>query len=291
MMRRLRIGMTLLFIAAALAGCREGAPSSIVVGSKNFTESVILGELVAQRLEAAGCRVDRRLNLGGTLVCDRAIAGGSLDVYVEYSGTALTAILGEPTSSDREAVNRTIRQRYRARGLHWGPGLGFDNTFAMLVRRSDSERLGLRSIGDLHRVADRFQAGFGYEFTERPDGWPGLQQAYGFRFAKPPITMDLGLTYKALASGRVDLIAGNSTDGLIETLGLHQLEDDRHYFPPYEAAVVARRDIERKCPSARAALDSLAAIFDDAAMRRLNEQVDRRVKSEREVAGEMLRLQ
>src|SRR6266567_1338989 len=169
-----------------LAAC---AKKPVVVGSKNFTESVILGEMLAQKLESAGCRVDRRLNLGGTLVCDAAIASGSLDAYVEYSGTALMAILHQPQASLADA--------YEKRGLHWGPNLGFNDTFAMIVRRNAP----VMTISDLKSVESAAQPGFGYEFAARPDGWNGLLVHYGLHFAKPPQTMDLGLTYKALASG------------------------------------------------------------------------------------------
>ncbi len=271
-----------------IAACsRERAP--VVVGSKNFTESVILGELIAQTLESAGCRVDRRLNLGGTLVCDTAIQAGSIDVYAEYSGTALTAILRKATQSDPASVESIVRTEYERRGLAWGPALGFNNTFAILVRKRDAARLGLRTIGDLARVKHEFQPGFGYEFTERPDGWPGLQAHYGFELERSPRVMDLGLTYKALEAGEVDVIAGNSTDGLIASLGLHMLEDDRAYFPPYDAAVVSRAGIDQKCAGARAALDSLAGRLDDEAMRRLNYEVDGRKRDLAEVVRELLR--
>jgi len=262
-----------------LASCRSEKP--VVVGSKNFTESVILGELLAQKLESSGCKVDRRLNLGGTLVCDAAIAAGSLGTYVEYSGTALTAILHQPLQQSRAAVNDSVTKAYANRGLHWGANLGFNDTFAMIVRRN----AGLKTISDLERVAATFQPGFGYEFASRPDGWNGLLQHYGLHFTKSPKTMELGLTYKALAAGQVDLIAGNSTDGLIESLGLTVLEDDRHYFPPYDAAVVYRNDLDPKC---RAALDSLANILDDTAMRRLNYEVDGRKRRVEDVVREFL---
>jgi len=285
----LRIGPMALLCLVLAACARETQP--IVVGSKNFTESVILGELVAQTLESAGCRTERRLNLGGTLVCDKAITSGSIDVYVEYSGTALTAILNRPTSSDAARVDAIVREAYAARGLDWGPALGFDNTFAMLVRRDDASRLGLRTISDLAKVERDFRPGFGYEFTERPDGWPGLQRAYGFELARAPVSMDLGLTYKALAAGNVDLIAGNSTDGLIESLGLVMLKDERRFFPPYEAAVVAGRAASGKCASARAALDSLSGRIDDSTMRRLNLEVDGNKRDIAEVVAELVKTQ
>ena len=256
----------LIVFAVLFAACRE--KEAIVVGSKNFTESVILGELIAQRLEKAGCRVDRKLDLGGTLVCDNAITSGALDVYPEYSGTAQAAILAG------KVPMAGLPDAYAKRGLRWGPALGFENTFAMIVRKADAERLGLRRISDLANVTKTFRAGFGYEFVERPDGWQGLQRHYGLVFAQPPQTMDLGLTYRALAAGQVDLIAGNSTDGLIDSLGLVVLEDDRRFFPEYDAAIVSRADIGRKCTAAPEALESLRNVFDEAAMRRLNYAVD-----------------
>ncbi|HEY5610334.1 MAG TPA: glycine betaine ABC transporter substrate-binding protein, partial [Thermoanaerobaculia bacterium] len=212
------------------------------------------------------------------------IVAGSLDTYVEYSGTALTAILHQPITSSRNEVDRIVQRESAKRGLVWGPNLGFNNTFAMLVRKGE----GLARISDLERVADRYQPGFGYEFVERPDGWPGLQKAYGFAFAKTPKTMDLGLTYRALAAGEVDLIAGNSTDGLIEALGLVMLEDDRGYFPPYDAAVVMRRDIDRKCPGAMKALGSLGGKIDDGTIRRLNYEIDGKKRDVAEVVREFL---
>lgn len=269
----------LVVAALLLAACSK---KPVVVGSKNFTESVILGELLAQKVESAGCRADRRLNLGGTLVCDAAITAGSLDTYVEYSGTALTAILHQPPLKSRDEVTRTVAAAYAKRGLHWGPNLGFNDTFAMIVQKNS----GLRAISDLKRVESTFQPGFGYEFASRPDGWRGLLQHYGLQFAKSPKTMDLGLTYKALAAGQIDLIAGNSTDGLIESLGLQVLDDDRHFFPPYDAAVVYRNDLDPKC---RAALDSLSGILDDAAMRRLNYEVDGQKRRVVDVVRDFLR--
>ncbi len=265
---------------ALLSGCN--AHHVVVVGSKNFTESIILGEMEVQALEHAGCPADRRFNLGGTLVCDEAIRSGGIDTYVEYSGTALTAILHQPPMQSRDAVTQLVAGEYAKRGLHWGPDLGFNDTFAMIVRKNS----GLRTISDLRRVEKEFQPAFGYEFVSRPDGWPGLLQHYGLQFAKQPMTMDLGLTYKALAAGQADLIAGNSTDGLIQSLGLQVLDDNQHYFPPYDAAIVVRTGIDPRC---RAALDSLAGILNDAKMRELNYEVDGLKRPVRDVVREFLR--
>ncbi len=280
--RRLLAGGAMLVVALLIAACAR--KSAIVVGSKNFTESVLLGEIVAQRLERAGCTVSRKFDLGGTLVCDSAISAGGLDVYPEYSGTALTAILHRPINGDRQWVMTTVGAEYARRGLHWGPALGFENTFAMVVRRADADRLSLHTISDLHRVAETFRPGFGYEFVERPDGWTGLQKHYGLHFATPPKTMDLGLTYRALAAGQIDLIAGNSTDGLIDALGLVVLTDDRRFFPPYDAVLVSRDDIARKCAAAPAALASLRDAMNEETMRRLNYAIDGRHENRRDVA-------
>ena len=226
-----------LFSSAAAARRERGA---IVVGSKNFTEQLVLGELLAQAIERAGVPVDRRLNLGGTLICDRALISGDIDVYVEYTGTALTAVFHQPVSNDSSAVFDSVRTLYAKTGRTLLPPLGFNNTFAILVRGADARSLGLKSIDDAARQTPRWRAGFGYEFVERPDGFPGLAKAYGLRFPQPPRVMDLTLTYRALAAGQVDLIAGDATAGLIKGLDLAQLEDTRRYFPPYDAAAVAR---------------------------------------------------
>ena len=256
------------------AGCGPGGRG--VVGSKNFTESELLAEIVAQQLERrAGLAVERRYHLGGTFVCHEAIRSGQIDVYVEYTGTAYTAILRHPPVADAARVLRAVRDEYARRfGVTWLEPFGFDNTFAILVRRADAVRLGLRRISDLARVAPRWRAGFGYEFLERADGFRGLARTYGLRFAAPPTAMDLGLTYRALVEGRVDVIAGNSTDGQIAALDLVALEDDRRYFPPYQAAPVVRTAALREHPAIAAALAELAGKISDAEMRRLNALAD-----------------
>lgn len=265
-----------LAIAAGLTlgACRR--PPQVTVGAKNFTESDLLGEIVAQQIERrTGLAVDRKLHLGGTFVCQRAITAGDIDIYVEYTGTAFTAILKQPPIADRDSVYRFVAAEYPRRfQLRWTAPLGFDNTFAILVRRVDADRYRLRSIGDLARVAPHWKAGFGFEFLERADGFAGLAKRYGLTFSRPPTAMDLGLTYRALAEGHVDVIAGNSTDGQIAALDLVALADDRGYFPPYQAGPVVRSALLARYPAVGAALAELGGKISDAEMRRLNAQAD-----------------
>jgi len=258
-----------------LAGaCGRG--DRVVIGAKNFTESDLLAEIMAQQIERrTGLLVVRRLHLGGTFVCHAAIVAGDIGIYPEYTGTAYAAVLKHPPITDRDSVYRATQAEYQARfGLVWGRPLGFNNTFAILVRHGDAARDGLRSISDLARVAGRWHAGFGYEFLERADGFQGLARTYGLAFAAPPTALDLGLTYRALADGRVDVIAGNSTDGQIAALDLVSLADDRHYFPPYDAVPIVRQSTLARFPQLRAALADLAGKLSAADIRRLNYAVD-----------------
>jgi len=260
-------------LSSAVAARRSGG--AIVVGSKNFTEQLVLGELLAQAIERnTGLPVDRRLNLGGTLICDRALLNGDVDVYVEYTGTALTAVFHQPVTTDASSVFETVRGLYARTGRTLLPPLGFNNTFAILVRGADARALRLRTIEEAARQAPRWRAGFGYEFAERPDGFPGLAKAYGLRFPDPPRVMDLTLSYRALASGQVDLIAGDATASLIKGLDLVQLEDNRHYFPPYDAAAVARAETLLRYPEVRGALERLSGRISAADMRAMNYAAD-----------------
>jgi glycine betaine/choline ABC-type transport system substrate-binding protein len=269
--------LTALLVATVIAapGC-DFRGDRIVVASKNFTEQTILAELVAQQIERrTELSVERRFFLGGTFVCHRAIVSGEVDIYVEYTGTALTAILELPPMQDPETVYTTVKDEYSERfGLTWGAPLGFNNTFAILVRGDDARSLGLETISDIAAHTPGWRAGFGYEFVEREDGFLGLAETYGLEFAGAPRTMDLGLTYRALADGQVDLIAGNSTDGLIRALDLVHLADDKSYFPPYYAAPVVRDGLLAQHPEVATALDELAGLIDGNEMRRLNFLVD-----------------
>jgi glycine betaine/choline ABC-type transport system substrate-binding protein len=268
-----------------VAACRER--TALRVGSKNFTEQVILGEIAAQALEAEGLAVDRRLDLGGTFVCHEALLAGELDLYPEYTGTAFTAILKEEPVSDPAAVRRAVERAYSEKWkLGWFPPLGFENTFALAMRGDDARRRGISKISDLAAHPD-LRPGFGYEFLERADGYPGLAAAYGLAFRSRPREMDLGLLYAALGQNQVDVVAGNSTDGLIPALGLAVLEDDRRYFPPYEAAFVARQKVFDD-PRALRALRMLSEAIPVEEMRRMNAAVDRDGRHPRDVARELL---
>ena len=284
--------MLLLAIAAAVAAgaaLANRATADVVVGSKNFTEQVILGELLAQTIERdTGLTVERRLNLGGTLICERALAGGDIDVYVEYTGTSLTAIFHQPVEKDSRRVFDTVRELYARSGRTVLPPLGFNNTFAILVRGRDAREQRLKTIDDAARLAPGWRAGFGYEFLERPDGYPGLSAAYNLRFAQSPSVMDLTLSYRALASGQVDLIAGDATAGLIKALDLFRLEDNRHYFPPYDAVPVARSATLLRYPGVRRALEGLAGQISADDMQAMNDAVDAQHQDPAEVVRRFL---
>jgi osmoprotectant transport system substrate-binding protein len=257
--------------------CRESSQPNITVGSKFFTEQVVLGELLAQHVEArTGIHVVRKSNLGGTLLCHKALLSGELDLYVEYTGTALTAVLHEaPGADDSAEIYQRVKKRYAdGFSLEVTEPLGFENTFAMVVRAADARQYHLRAVSDIAPLAQGWRAGFGYEFLERPDGYQGWSHRYGLRFAAPPSVMDLGLIYRALVEKKVDIVAGNSTDGLIAALDLVPLEDDRHYFPPYDAVPIVRRDTLLRFPQLRVAMADLAGKISANDMRRLNAAVD-----------------
>ncbi len=279
---------TLVAGLAALAPA-AGTREAIVVGSKSFTEQLILGELVAQAIEqTTDLRVDRRLNLGGTLICERALRGGDIDLYVEYSGTALTAIFKQPVVQDRARALAVVREAYARTGRTLGPPLGFNNTFAILVRGETARRLGVRTLSEAAPHTPAWRAAFGYEFLDREDGYRGLVARYGLRFAAPPRSMDLNLVYRALQAGEVDFVAGDATSGLIPALDLAVLEDDRAYFPPYDAVPVVRTATLLRVPELHAALDLLAGKIDADTMRQLNAAVDVAKRDHAAVAREFL---
>ncbi|MCM1985277.1 glycine betaine ABC transporter substrate-binding protein [Lyngbya confervoides] len=265
-----------LGLAIALGGCQGQNPSTIVIGSKNFTEQLILAELIAQQIEAkTDLTVVRKLNLGGTFVCHEGIKSGELDLYPEYTGTAYSAILKLPPLSNAQAVFAQVQSEYAQQfNLSWSQPLGFNNTFAMVVRGEDARQNNLTTLSDLAKVAPQWRAGFGYEFLERQDGFPGLAKTYNLQFAQPPRTMDLGLIYRALSEKQVDVVAGNSTDGVLSRLDFVILEDDRQYFPPYQAAVVMRNETLQRHPELKDAIATLAGQISETEMQQMNDQVD-----------------
>lgn len=270
----------LLLLVSTLfcSSCRQAAPPHLTIGSKFFTEQVLLAELLAQHIEArTGIPVVRKTNLGGTLLVHKALLAGDLDLYIEYTGTALTAVLNDsPTPTDTSAtIYARVKQKYSDQfHLDLTEPLGFANSFAMVVRQDDAARYHLRTMSDLAPAAPRFRIGVGYEFLERPDGFRGWSDRYGLRFAAHPSVMDLGLLYRALVDHQVDIVAGNSTDGLIDSLHLVPLDDNLRYFPPYDAVPVVRHSALEKFPQLRAALADLAGKITGDDMRHLNALVD-----------------
>ena len=278
----------LLLLCLALAACGGRRDDVIVIGSKNFTEQRILGELLAQTVESVGLKAERKFDLGGTFVCDAALRAGQIDMYVEYTGTALSAILKEDATgkSPREVYER-VKEAYAKDGLVWMEPLGFDNTFALVIRGDESHRLGLQTISDIVPYAKRWRAGFGYEFKERADGYPALQRLYGLSF-DAELIMDLGLIYRALIDRRIDLAVGNTTDAQIERLHLATLRDDYSAFPPYEAAPVIRDLVLRRSEHLRLSLSQLAGSVSLEQMRHLNAQAEAMHRSPREIVTEFL---
>jgi len=285
------IVLMLSMTALLLPACSPSHSNRIVIGSKNFTESFILGELMAQQIEArTGLKVDRRFYLAGTYICHQAVLAGRIDMYPEYTGTALTAILKQKTDGDQADVYQRVKDEYERRfGLTLGPAFGFNDTFAMEIRGDEARQLNIKTLSQAAAFAPHWRAGFGYEFMERPDGYRGLVAAYGLHFAENPRVMDLGLLARALQDRQIDLAAGNTTDGLIPALDLFVLEDDQHYFPPYEAVPVIREQVLRDHPVVAEVLKGLAGKISDAEMRQLNYAVDGQHRDAKQVVHDFLK--
>jgi osmoprotectant transport system substrate-binding protein len=264
------------FLLLTLTACAPPRPNHPVIGAKNFTEQVVLGELLAQEIETkAHLPVERRFYLAGSYICQQAMLAGRIDSYVEYTGTALTAILKQPIDRDPQQVLATVTRLYQSRyHITVAPPLGFENTFAMVIRGDDAQRLHISTLSQAAKDTPQMRLGVGYEFEQRPDGLPGLEAAYGLHFNGPPRVMDLGLLYRALLDHQVDMIAANSTDGPIKAYHLTILEDDLHYFPPYQAVPLVRDEALRRWPQIQTALNALAGKITADDMRQMNEAVD-----------------
>jgi glycine betaine/choline ABC-type transport system substrate-binding protein len=283
------LGGVLLSIITSLTGCVSSSPR-IVLCSKNFTEQLILGELLAQTIEAqTDLQVERRFNLAGEL-CHQALVAGQVDLYVEYTGTAFTNILKQKPISDAKAVFNQVKSSYaQTYQVAWMPPLGFNNSFAMVVRGDDAKQFNWKTISDLEPKSPQIRFGCGYEFVEREDGLPGLTKTYNLKFSEPAKTMDLSLIYQALAEKQVDLVAGGTTDALIDVLGLVVLEDDKNYFPPYEAAPIVRQETLDRYPQLNSVLQQLGGTISASEMRQLNYEVDGKQRSYEEVVQEFLK--
>jgi glycine betaine/choline ABC-type transport system substrate-binding protein len=278
--RRFRLRLSL--VALLTSACSH--EPRVRVASKNFSEQLILGEIVAQHLEnRLHGHVSRKLDLGGTLLTQQAMVSGDVDVYPEYTGTALTAVLKEKPIKDPAQVLAKVRQGYAQWHLEWLPPLGFENTFAMAIRKDK-----LQTIAEA-AASKPWKLGAGYEFAHREDGLPGLMKTYGLRLSGSVKTMDLGLLYQALSKGQVEMVAGNSTDGMLSVLPITVLEDDKHYFPPYECALVVREAAEQEFPALRPALMELSGRISSDTMRRLNYELDGKHRPVREIARNFLR--
>ena len=278
-------------LSLLLPSCAPSHANRIVIGSKNFTESMMLGELLAQIVEArTHLKVERRFYLAGTYICQQAMLAGRIDIYPEYTGTALTAILKQKVEGDRAAVYQRVKTEYEKRfQLTLGPPFGFNDTFAMEIRGADARRLNIRTLSQAASFVPQWRAGFGYEFMERPDGYAGLAAAYGLHFAGPPRVMDLGLLAPALRDHQIDIAAGNATDGLTPAFDLFALEDDRHYFPPYEAVAVIRQQTLEEHPEVGEAIAALGGKISDQEMQKLNYALDGQRRDVKDVAEEFLR--
>ncbi|HKV93800.1 MAG TPA: glycine betaine ABC transporter substrate-binding protein [Candidatus Angelobacter sp.] len=275
-------------MALLLAGCT--GKTGLSIGSKNFTEQLVLGEMLAQYLSRfISLPIEKRFYLAGTYICQQALLAGRIDMYVEYTGTALVAILKQPPSSDHAAVFNTVKSLYASKfGLEVFPSLGFDNTFAMVMRGADARRLNLKTLSDAAKVAPQLRLGVGYEFIERADGYKGLVNTYGLKFKEAPRVMDLGLLYRALENNQIDMAAGSNTDGLIAALDLVVLADDKHYFPPYDAVPIVRRETLQRHPEIGQALRQLSGRITAQEMRQMNYAVDGEKKDAEAVVKDFL---
>ncbi|MGV0106679.1 ABC transporter substrate-binding protein [Nostoc sp. DSM 114160] len=278
----------LLAIAACTPNLNSSSSGNIVVASKDFTEQDILGELLAQQIEATtNLKVDRRFRLGGSFICHSAITSGKIDAYIEYTGTSFTGILKQKAINDPKELYQKLKQIYAQRfNLEVMPTLGFENTFAMIIRGEDAKRNNIQTLSQASQYTPQWRGGFGYEFLEREDGFPGLAKTYGLLFAKPPQIMDLGLVYRALIQKQVDMVAGSSTDGQISRLDVVVLKDDKKYFPPYEAAPIVRQETLKKYPELRTAIASLAGKISADEMRQLNYLVEGELRNVKDVVQE-----
>jgi len=278
-----------VLLTTLLCSCKRKHVLS--VGSKDFTEQVVLGEIVSQHLEhRLNQKVSRKLNMGGTLLVHQALTNGEIDVYPEYTGTAMSAVLKLNMVHDAATIRERVREVYRTTfAVEWLDPLGFNDSFAMIIRKSDADAMGLATLSDATKMKDGWTLGEGYEFQERPDGFAMLNGSYNLPMKRAPVTMNLGLLYKALEQKQVNMIAGNTTDGLLDASKVQMLVDDRKAFPPYEACLLVRTAAFTQYPGLQAALNELSGKFSDEVMRQLNREVDLNHTAVPQVAANFLK--
>lgn len=291
MKRFLTLLVVCLCLSLGIAGCNGTSSSGsgdIALGGKSFTEQEILVELLAQQIEATtDLKVLRRPQLGGTFICHTAMLAGEIDGYIEYTGTSYTTILEQKEIPSPEKVYNFVKENYEKKfNVQVAEPLGFENTYAIIIRGKDAKKYNVETLSEATKYTPEWRMGFGYEFGERPDGFPGLAKTYNLQFKKKPMTMDLNLVYRALTQGLVDMVAGNSTDGQIASLGLKVLGDDKKYFPPYEAVPVIRKDTLEKYPQLKKPLSQLAGILTADEMQQLNYQVGGELREVKDVISE-----
>jgi glycine betaine/choline ABC-type transport system substrate-binding protein len=287
-MNKGKVFMVMLVALLGIHAC-GGVEKRVVIGSKEFTEQVILREMMAALIEGNSDIKAEQKFLGGTLICFNSLENGNIDLYAEYTGTALTAILKQQPMTDPQKVYDTVKDAFeQEHALVWLNPLGFNNTYTLTMRRDQAQQLGVQKISDLEAHKDDLASGFTHEFLERPDGYPGLIKHYGWSLEKKPKGMDPGLMYKAIAEGDVDLICGFATDGRISAFDLVMLEDDKQFFPPYYAAPVVRANTLEKHPELEDILNKLAGKIDNKTMAQLNYEVDEKGRQAAEVAAKFL---
>ena len=268
--------------------CGTAAAQTVRVGSKNFTEQFVLAELYAQALEAAGIKVERKINLGGTLIAHKALEEKEIDFYPEYTGTILLAVLKQETMTDRKAVYDKVKSEYAAKGLVVLNETPFQNTYNMVVRPETAAQYKLETLTDLARVSKELKLGAGPEFRDRKDGIPGLKSKYGMEF-KEDLQLAIGLRYQALKNDQIQIVNGYSTDGMISAMKLKRLKDDKGLWPPYYVVPVVRKETLDANPKIADVLNRVSALLDEASMAEMNYKVDGEKMEPKDVARDFLK--
>ena len=283
-----KTGLWRLAIAILAFAAGTAAAQTVRVGSKNFTEQFVLAEIYAQALEAAGIKVERKINLGGTLIAQKALEEKEIDFYPEYTGTMLLAVLKEESMTDHKAVYDKVKAAYAAKGLVVLNETPFQNTYNMVVRPEIAAQYKLETLSDLTKVSKELKLGAGPEFRDRKDGLPGLKAKYGMEF-KEDLQMAIGLRYQALKNDQIQVVNGYSTDGMIAAMKLKRLKDDKNLWPPYYVVPVVRKEVLDANPKIADVLNRTSAMIDESSMAEMNYKVDGEKMEPKDVARDFLK--